>query len=79
MPEAGKALEILGHALDYLTDEYVAKGEFVSVPDRHFEAIQLLMSINRSIYFSCPEEIGIAERWKQFWQWLNVQAPNSPS
>jgi hypothetical protein len=49
-PEAGRGLEILGHAIEYLEDEYAA--ESAAYP---LEAIDLLKALNREIYFSCTE------------------------
>jgi hypothetical protein len=54
-PESGHALEILGHAIEYLTDEFVHAGGSFSAHDGQVEAVQLLMSINRKIYLDCPE------------------------
>lgn len=61
-PEAGHALEILGHAVDYLTDEFVRAGGSVSAYDGQVEAVQLLMSLNREIYFGCPEVPTFVDR-----------------
>jgi hypothetical protein len=61
-PEAGHALEILGHAIEYLTDEFVRAGGSVSVHDAQVEAVQLLMSLNREIYSGCPEVPTFADR-----------------
>ena len=61
-PEAGHALEILGHAIEYLTDEFVYAGGSFSAQDPQVEAVQLLMSLNRKVYFECPEVPGFAER-----------------
>ena len=61
-PEAGHALEILGHAIEYLTDEFVYAGGSFSARDPQVEAVQLLMSLNRKVYFECPEVPGFAER-----------------
>ena len=63
-PEAGRALEILGHAIEYLTDEYVCRGGSFSALDGEIEAIQTLMGINRQIYFGCPEVPSMANRWR---------------
>ena len=55
--EAGHALEILGHAIEYLTDEFVHAGGSFSAHDGQVEAVQLLMAVNRQIYFlalKCP-------------------------
>src|SRR5471030_473521 len=54
-PEAGHALEILGHAIEYLTDEYVHEGGALSANDSRIMAVQLLMALNREVYFECPE------------------------
>jgi hypothetical protein len=62
--EAGHALEILGHAIEYLTDEYVHRGGAISAHDGQVEAVQLLMGINRQIYFNCPEVPTMADRWR---------------
>jgi hypothetical protein len=61
-PQAGHALEILGHAIEYLTDEFVYRGEEISPRNAQIEAVQLLMSLNRQVYFECPEVPSLAER-----------------
>jgi hypothetical protein len=56
-PEAGFALEVLGHAIEYLTDEYVHEGGILSSidsPDPRVEALRLLMAANREVYYACP-------------------------
>lgn len=63
-PEAGHALEILGHAIEYLTDEFVHTGGSFSASDGQVEAVQLLMAVNRQIYFACPEVPSLGERWR---------------
>lgn len=62
-PEAGRALEILGHAIEYLTDEFVHAGASFSANDPQVKAVQILMEVNRQIYFACPEVPTLAERW----------------
>jgi hypothetical protein len=68
-PESGRALEILGHAIEYLTDEYVHQGRSSPrsffAPDPELEAVQLLMGLNRQIYFECPVVPTLAERFLQ--------------
>ena len=54
-PQAGRALEILGHAVEYLTDEFVHEGKSLSADNAQIQAIQLLMAFNRQVYFECPE------------------------
>jgi hypothetical protein len=63
-PEAGRALEILGHAIEYLSDEFVHSGGTLSALNAQVEAVQLLMAINRKIYLACPAVPGLGERWR---------------
>ena len=68
-PEAGRALEILGHAIEYLADEYVHGGKTFSASDPEVKAMQILMAINRQIYFECPLVPTFGERlraWLRF-------------
>ncbi len=65
-PRAGRALELLGHAIDYLTDEYLHEAERLSVTDPQVEAICLLMALNREIYYECPVAPRFAERLRLF-------------
>jgi hypothetical protein len=57
-PESGRALEILGHAIEYLADEYAhdlaSKGALGSA-DPRVAAIQILKGLNRAIYYSGTE------------------------
>jgi hypothetical protein len=56
--EAGRALEILGHAIEYLGDEYAfdahTKGPLGNA-DPRVAAIQILMGLNREVFFSGME------------------------
>ena len=61
-PEAGRALEILGHAIEYLADELVHEGGPLSAANGQVQAIQLLMALNRRIYFECPIASTIGDR-----------------
>jgi hypothetical protein len=66
-PVAGRAIEMLGHAIEYLADEYALEcitGERGDNGGRHPKvvAIELLMARNREVYFSCPEVPTFAER-----------------
>ncbi|MGD0630487.1 MAG: hypothetical protein ABR987_14110 [Terracidiphilus sp.] len=61
-PQAGHALEILGHAIEYLTDEYVHQGGDMSPRNGPLEAVQLLMARNREIYYACPEVATVGDR-----------------
>jgi len=52
---AGRALEILGHAIEYLTDEFIHEGCSQAALNSQLQAVQLLMALNRDIYYECPE------------------------
>jgi hypothetical protein len=64
-PEAGFALEVLGHAIEYLADEYVHEGGILSSiesPDPRVEALRLLMAANREVYYACPVMPSLYQR-----------------
>jgi hypothetical protein len=61
-PQAGHALEILGHAIEYLTDEFVHEGGTFSPNNAQLQAVQLLMAVNRQVYFECPEVPPLGKR-----------------
>ena len=61
-PQAGRALEILAHAVEYLTDEFVHQGSAFSSKNEQLEAVQMLMALNREIYFECPVAPTFSER-----------------
>jgi hypothetical protein len=65
-PRSGRALEILGHAIEYLTDEYVHEGGSLCAHNSQVEAVQLLMAANRAIYLACPEVPTIGERLRRW-------------
>jgi hypothetical protein len=66
-PQAGHALEILGHAIEYLTDEYVhEESATFSSKNERVQAVQLLMALNRQVYFECPVAPTFAERCSSF-------------
>jgi len=58
-PEAGRAIEMLAHAIEYLADEFSVecmnsgvKGTASALPE--MKAIELMMELNRQIYLGCP-------------------------
>lgn len=61
-PFSGRALEVLGHAIEYLSDELAHNGGSVVASHPRVEAIQLLMALNRQIYLQCPEVKKFGER-----------------
>ena len=60
--EAGSALEIIGHAIQYLIDEHVHEGSLLKYEEANLEAIGLLKDLNRQIYLDCPEMPSFRER-----------------
>jgi hypothetical protein len=67
--QSGKALEALGHAIEYLADEYAFHGgvfAVVSPEDPQVQAIQILMAANRSVYCECPIAANVWERFRAF-------------
>lgn len=64
--ETGRALEILGHAIEYLADEYAHRGESLAAEDGQVQAIQLLMARNREIYLACPVTPTLRERCRNW-------------
>ena len=63
-PEAGHALEILGHAIEYLTDEFVYEDHAFSARSAQLQAVQMLMALNRQVYFECPETPTLGQRFR---------------
>jgi hypothetical protein len=61
-PQAGRALERLGHAIEYLTDEFMREGISFSSRREQLEAVHMLMALNRQVYFECPEVPSFGER-----------------
>jgi len=61
-PEAGHALEKLGHAIDYLADELVRQPRQIDAHDPQLEAIQTLMALNRQVFYECPFAPTLIER-----------------
>ena len=65
--EQGRALEFLGHSVEYLVDSrLVTKDEVVARNDR--EAVQILMRASREVFAECPEVISVGRRLKRtYW------------
>jgi hypothetical protein len=63
-PQSGRALEILGHAIEYLTDEFVHNGGNPTPNNEQLAAVQILMALNRQVYFECPEVPTMGERFR---------------
>jgi hypothetical protein len=61
-PEARLGLEKLAHALQYLTDEFARDGCNVALDFGRLQAMELLASLNRQLYFSCEVQTTFTER-----------------
>lgn len=72
--EAERGLEILGHAIDYLMDEYLQSQGLIRAEDPEVQAVQILMALNREIYLSCPVVPTLRQRWNAFWRRSNRRA-----
>jgi hypothetical protein len=62
---AGRALEILRHAIEYLVAESFREGKSFSAGDPQMEAVRLLMALNRQVYFECPVVLTLPERLRR--------------
>ncbi len=62
-PQAGRALEVLGHAIDYLADQHIFRYSPFPPPPDDVEAWELLKALNREIYLACPVVPTLRERF----------------
>jgi hypothetical protein len=65
--EAGRAIEMLGHAIEYLADEFALEcrsreDQVAAGKHPRIMAIELMMTRNREIYFSCSMAPTLGER-----------------
>ena len=68
-PQSGRALEILGHAIEYLADEFALQtGTSSDMKDPQDQALQILMAANRNVYFDCPAIPTPWERFRSLWR-----------
>jgi hypothetical protein len=70
-PQAGRALETLAHAIEYLTDEYAHQNLAFASKNEQLEAVRLLMALNRQVYFECPEIPTFADHCRA---WLHLHS-----
>lgn len=59
--EQGRALESLGHAVEYLVDSGLFLRDERNQRDEH-EAIQILMRLSRAVFAECPEVVPLRRR-----------------
>jgi len=68
--ESGQAIEKLGHAIEYLVDEFAL--DCLNPAERtgdsaqaRMDAIELLMAFNRQIYLNCPQIPTFSDRLRK--------------
>jgi len=64
-PQQGQALELLGHAIEYLVDENLHRGRGEAYDS---DAVQILISLNRAIFSECQVVVPFGNRLKS---WIN--------
>jgi len=67
--QAARAQKILGHAIEYLTDEFVQSGESNSADDDLLEAVKLLMALNHQAYHESAQAPTL---WQQLHTFLRL-------
>ena len=64
--QQGRALEVLGHAVEYLVDTRMTRDDrqplLLAGPD--LEAVQTLMRLNREVFKGCEEVVSLRRRFK---------------
>lgn len=74
-PEQGRALELLGHAIEYLVDSRLFD-QWESPADA--EAVHLLMACSRAVFAGCEEVVPWHHRVQQaLLKRLHLQSPQS--
>ena len=68
---ASRGRKTLCHAIEYLTDGLVDSRESVLERNARLQAVQILMALNREIYFESHSEPGLCERCMT---WLRAHA-----
>ncbi len=63
--EQGRALETLGHAVEYLVDSRLRFGDPQDAASER-EAIEILMRLNRSVFSECPEVVPFGRRVREW-------------
>jgi hypothetical protein len=66
----GRALEVLGHAIEYVADEFAVQLDTsapLTAKNPQVQAMQILMAANRNVYYHCPIAPTLGERFRDFW------------
>ena len=66
-PQQGQALELLGHAVEYLVDSRLHLGSGSTRPADDL-AVQLLMRLNREVFAECPPIVPLGARLRQWFR-----------
>jgi len=69
--QTGWALDVLGHAIDYLATDLVDHNPSYSADDAQLEAVQLLISLKRQVYLECPETHSMGERFREIMDFIH--------
>jgi len=75
---SGHALEMLGHAIEYLADEILNEGNLPTAGDDRVQAMEILKALNRQIYFECPVVPTLHDRVHSLFHSM-VDRENDPS
>ena len=79
--EQGRALEMIGHAVDYLNDSYLFEGEedeLINIGGSPNQAIQILVSLRWQILQSAPiREPRARLLWKALFRRHNTERPRA--
>ena len=62
-PHSARALETLGHAIEYLSDVLADSDGEISDHAGEVEAIRILMALNSKVYSECPITHSLADRF----------------
>jgi hypothetical protein len=63
--QAARAIRLLGHAAEYLANEFLHDTVPPSVNNPRLQAVELLMALNRDVYSECPKaQPSLVERWR---------------
>jgi hypothetical protein len=72
-PLQGRALEVLGHAIEYLVDSYITTAS-PTVGSSDQEATHVLIKLNMSVFSDCSEIVPLRQR---FWRYLRSGLSNA--
>lgn len=66
-PQQGRALETLGHAVEYLIDSRMFQLGDTS-RENETEAVQVLMRLSRLVFNECPEVVSLQTRLRRLFE-----------